>query len=103
MAGYDPKAKRAHSPAAAEGPAPVDDLLGAHVPPEVTTPEPAPEAAAGPTAEPVLPTVDPAAPARVPVAAPRVAPPAATGPDPKVLALAAGVAVLAIVLWRRRR
>lgn len=29
MAGYDPKAKRAHSPAAADGPAPVDDLLGA--------------------------------------------------------------------------
>ena len=28
MAGYDPKQKRAHSPTAAAGPAPVDDLLG---------------------------------------------------------------------------
>ena len=28
MAGYDPKAKRTHSPAATDRPAPVDDLLG---------------------------------------------------------------------------
>lgn len=75
MAGYDPKAKRTHSPAATDRPAPVDDLLAA------------PTAADGPG----------------PVTSPRVTPPAATGPDPRVLAVAAGVAVLAIVLWRRRR
>jgi hypothetical protein len=88
MAGYDPKAKRTHSPAATDRPAPVDDLLAAPAAP--TTPpvaRPAPTAADRP----------------VPVTSPRVTPPAATGPDPRVLAVAAGVAVLAIVLWRRRR
>jgi hypothetical protein len=82
MAGYDPKAKRTHSPSATEGRAPVDDLLSA------------PAAAA---ADRPVPVTRPA-----PVSPPRVTPAAATGPDPKVLAVAAGVAVLAIVLWRRR-
>jgi hypothetical protein len=84
MAGYDPKAKRTHSPAAADRPAPVDDLLAPSAIPAV---RPAP---------------NPAAAGRVSVTSPRVTPPIATGPDPKVLAVAAGVAVLAIVLWRRR-
>jgi hypothetical protein len=82
MAGYDPKAKRTHSPATTDGPAPVDDLLSA--PAAVSADRPAP-------------VNRPA-----PVTSPRVTPPLATGPDPKVLAVAAGVAVLAIVLWRRR-
>jgi MYXO-CTERM domain-containing protein len=103
MAGYDPKAKRTHSPAAAAGPAPVDDLLGAHAPAEATTPEPPPETSSAPTAEPVRPAVPSAEAARVPSAAPRVTPPEAAGPDPRVLAVVAGVAVLAVVLWRRRR
>ena len=44
MAGYDPKAKRAHSPATPDGPAPVDDLLGAPpvTPDEAAAPRPAP-------------------------------------------------------------
>jgi hypothetical protein len=90
MAGYDPKQKRAHSTPAAEGPAPVDDLLGG--PPKAT--EPASPATAPPMAERAAPSL---------ATTPRPSSPPATGPDPKVLALAAGVAVLAIVLWRRRR
>ena len=39
MAGYDPKAKRAHSPAA-EDKAPVDDLLGAPADPPAAAPTP---------------------------------------------------------------
>ena len=132
MAGYDPKAKRAHSPAAEER-APVDDLLGAAGEAEA---EPVPDAAADdlelfetfgadaqPTADgvaeevaatrPVEPTapVEPMAPVEAP---PRPAParpaPAPTpsttsgsGPRPKVLAaVAAVVAILAIWRWRRR-
>ena len=110
MAGYDPKAKRAHSPAA-DDKAPVDDLLGA--PAEVAadvadedevepfetfaaetlamSPHPAP----APAAEPVAPASTPR-----PVAS--VATPG-SGPAPKVLAIvAAVVAVLAIWRWRRR-
>ena len=121
MAGYDPKAKRAHSPAA-EDRAPVDDLLGE---PEA---EPVPETAAEdlelfetfgadaqPTADGVAEEVaatrpvEPMAPVEAP---PRPAParPAPTpsttsgsGPRPKVIAaVAAVVAVLAIWRWRRR-
>ena len=87
MAGYDPKAKRTHSPAATDRPAPVDDLLAAPAPASTPAVRPVPTSADRP----------------VPVTSPRVTPPAATGPDPRVLAVAAGVAVLAIVLWRRRR
>jgi hypothetical protein len=81
MAGYDPKAKRTHSPATTEGRAPVDDLLSVPAAPPVARPAPT---------------------GADPVTSPRVTPPAATGPDPKVLAVVAGVAVLAIILWRRR-
>lgn len=48
---YDPKQRRAHSPTAPEGPAPVDELLGATTPAE---PPAAPEAPA-PTPEAVTP------------------------------------------------
>ena len=72
MAGYDPKAKRTHSPAATDRPAPVDDLLAAPAAPTArTTARPSPTAATASTL--------------------------GSGP------VAAGVAVLAIVLWRRRR
>ncbi len=106
MAGYDPKAKRAHSRAAPDGPAPVDDLLGVpatsprgtadSTPAATDRRAPAPPAprradrrAAGATPRP---ETRPLAPT----------PAAATGPDPKVLA-AVGAAVLAALLfWRHR-
>lgn len=97
MAGYDPKAKRAHSTPAPEGPAPVDDLLSAPgaapAPTAGRETAPTPVATAAPAAERAAPSL---------ATTPRPAAPP-TGPGPKVLALAAGVAVLAIVLWRRRR
>jgi MYXO-CTERM domain-containing protein len=86
MAGYDPKQKRAHSAAAPDGPAPVDDLLGAAAAADAPVVE---SAAPRPAAAPSSPT--PLPPVRT------------SGPDPKVLAVAVGAAVLAILWWRRRR
>ena len=105
MAGYDPKAKRAHSRAAPDGPAPVDDLLGVPATSPSGTadrmhaatdrpPEPLPAPPSGPAASGVTPRPEtrPLAPT----------PAVATGPDPKVLA-AVGAAVLAALLfWRHR-
>ena len=97
MAGYDPKQKRAHSPAEADGPAPVDDLLGP--PPQpVDDPDVAPETVGPEVAQPPT-TVSVPNPRRPLVPTP---PPAPGGPDPKVLALAAA-AVVAVVVWRWRR
>ncbi len=105
MAGYDPKAKRAHSPAAPDDHAPVDDLLGAPASTPVTT-DPRPVA-------------DDPTPAREPAAAPRTAaassslrpetrplaptPAAATGADPKVLAALVAAVVALLLFWRHRR
>jgi hypothetical protein len=116
MAGYDPKQKRAHSPAAADEKAPVDDLLGPP-PTPVEDPDVAPETTGPEVAEPATPlepAVDEAtaieatesaapvvAPAR-PAAVPAPSPAPSNGPDPKVLALVAA-AVAAVVVWRWRR
>ena len=84
--GYDPKQKRAHSPAAAEH-APVDDLLGAPAePPDAPRVGPAPAPTPRPAARPLAPKP----------------PPANPGPDPRLLA-AVAVAVTAFLVWRGRR
>ena len=91
MAGYDPKQKRAHSPAAEEH-APVDDLLGPP-PAPVHDPDTAPETAGPEVAERPTPTPrpEPAHPVAPNPRRPLVpTPPPANGPDPKVLAIAAG-------------
>ena len=103
---YDPKARRAHSPADADH-APVDDLLGAPAP-EVVEPEPAP----APAPEPATTTPAPAEPGPTPGPA-RAAPPRwsaptpaprTPGPDPRIFA-ALAVVVAAVLVWlgRRRR
>lgn len=109
MAGYDPKQKRAHSPTDADGPAPVDELLG-ESPPEAAPEAEAlasdpvqPAAGVGPATEVVSPDRAPS-PARR-GEAPPMAPPAAAaaGPDPRTVA-AVVAAVLAVVwFWRHRR
>jgi hypothetical protein len=75
---YDPKRRRAHSPTVEEGHAPVDDLLAAPSASPSATPAPAPTAVPAPV-------------------------PATEGPDPRVIALAAGAAVAAFLVWRWRR
>ena len=95
MAGYDPKKKRTHSPTAAEGPAPVDDLLGAPPAPEVAPdapPAPAPVVESAPALEPGSRGPAAAAPA-----------PAAKGPDPRLLAIAVAAVLAVLLFWRRRR
>ena len=106
MAGYDPKAKRAHSRAAPDGPAPVDDLLGARATAPRGPADPAP-ATTDATLE-LLPT-PPAGPAAS-VATPRPetrplapTPAAAAGPDRKVLAALAAAVLAALLFWRHRR
>lgn len=106
---YDPKARRAHSPADADH-APVDDLLGAAAP-EAVAPEPAP--APEPTVAPE-PAVTPSAAEPGPGPGPaRAAPPRwsaptpaprTPGPDPRIFAVVA-VVVAAVLVWlgRRRR
>jgi len=95
MAGYDPKAKRAHS-TAPSGPAPVDDLLGA-APAEPV----APDAAVAPTPPPRAPAaVAPSRPEARPLSP---TPAAASGPDPKVLAAALAAVVAVLLFWRHRR
>lgn len=84
MAGYDPKAKRAHSTTAPSGPAPVDDLLGAPAPAVKPTPEPA--AAPRPEVRPLAPT-----------------PAAVSWPDPKLLVAALAAVVAVLLFWRHRR
>jgi hypothetical protein len=112
MAGYDPKQKRAHSPAAEEH-APVDDLLGA---PAEPTPAPEPAPAPAPAVEPepapveARETTSPAEPmAPITGATGRPAPvvthpaPPGRGPLPRLMVLgAAVVAAFAVWRWRRR-
>ena len=68
MAGYDPKQKRAHSTAPADGPAPVDDLLGPP-PAPVDDPDLAPETIGPEVAQRPTAVATAAAPAAVPSAA----------------------------------
>ena len=90
MATYDPKKKRAHSPTAPEGPAPVDDLLG---PPPTPVDDPdASPVTTGP--EPVVAEVAP--PVLTPAPVPR-------GPDARVIGLAVGAGLAILWFWRRRR
>jgi hypothetical protein len=97
MAGYDPKQKRAHSPATAEEHAPVDDLLGPP-PTPVDDPDAAPETVGPEVSQPATAGVAPSS--RRPLVP--TPPPAPGGPDPKVLAVAAAVVVLVVWRWRRR-
>ncbi len=97
MAGYDPKQKRAHSPAAADEHAPVDDLLGPP-PAPVDDPDAAPETV-GPEVAQEPSTITVPNPRRPLVPTP---PPAPGGPDPKVLAVAAVVVAFVVWRWRRR-
>ena len=88
MAGYDPKAKRAHS-TTASGPAPVDDLLGAPAP--------------GGTAAPVARAVTVSSPPRPEVRPLAPTPAASAGPDPKVLAAALAAVIAVLLFWRHHR
>ena len=105
MAGYDPKAKRAHSRAAPDGPAPVDDLLGVPATSPRGTADSTPAATDRPREPLPTPPSGPGAAGATPRPETRPlapTPAAATGPDPKVLA-AVGAAVLAALLfWRHR-
>ena len=106
MAGYDPKAKRAHSAAAPDGPAPVDDLLGAPKAPPPTPSAPA-EASPAPTPTPTPPpAARPAAASTPPWPEARPlapTPAAANGPDPKVLAAVVATVLALLFFWRHRR
>ena len=100
MAGYDPKAKRAHSAAAPDGPAPVDDLLGAPTAPPPTPSAPAEVSPAPPPApRPAATSTPPRLEAR-PLAP---TPAAAAGADPKVLAAVVAAVLALLFLWRHRR
>ncbi len=102
MAGYDPKQKRAHSPAAEEH-APVDDLLGPP-PAPVHDPDTAPATVGPEVAERPTPTPEPAHLVAPNPRRPLVpTPPPANGPDARVLVIAAAaVAVVLVWRWRRR-
>ena len=92
MAGYDPKAKRPHSPSPPHGPAPVRDLLGS---PATPTPSAEVDPVPRPRASP--PTPPPASRPLAPT------PAAASGPDPKVLVAVLAGALAALLFWRHRR